>query len=308
MEKFLYLFVHLGIPLVILCSLWAIRAKSKIGIVLGAAFQITCLLFLFQWGQFPLVGSYYIRYIVLAILFVAILVAWLKWSMALPLLPKGWIKWVLLSTLLVFTALLVWMNVQAYQGMYNKLEPVGDLRFPLKDGRYYVSSGGTTAIMNNHFRKYPNSQQFAIDINQINRLGSASGKVFTHRSEEHLIYGKNVYCPCSGVVKATRNDVPDNLRTDATVNHEFGRGNYVELDCAGMLVSMYHLAKGSIAVKPGDRVVSLQRIARVGNSGFSMEPHLHIQAARYREDSTLVGVPVTFDQQWLVRNNLVRNN
>lgn len=41
---------------------------------------------------------------------------------------------------------------------------------------------------------------------------------------------------------------------------------------------MAHLSPGSIQVKVGDHVNVGQPIAKVGNSGNTTEPHLHIQA------------------------------
>jgi len=41
---------------------------------------------------------------------------------------------------------------------------------------------------------------------------------------------------------------------------------------------MAHLSPGSIQVKVGDHVTVGQPIAKVGNSGNTSEPHLHIQA------------------------------
>jgi hypothetical protein len=42
-------------------------------------------------------------------------------------------------------------------------------------------------------------------------------------------------------------------------------------------------------------------LARVGNSGNTTEPHLHIHA-----DRAWVAVPARFDGRWLVRNAIVR--
>ena len=305
MEKFLYFFVHLGVPILIIWSLWTAHSKSKVGFLIGKIFQIACLLFLFQWGQYPLVGSYYIRFFLLVIILFVAIVGWGKWRTELSLFPKVWNNIVIFGLLIVATPFLLYMNIRVFAGSNSNIEPVGNLNFPLKNGTYYVSSGGTTAIVNNHFRTYPNSQQYAIDINQINRLGSVSSNILSNSSEDHLIYGQDVYCPCSGVVKEIKNDVPDNITTNMTVNHEFGRGNYIELECEKMVVSIYHLKKGSVLVNSGDLVMKEQLLGKVGNSGFSLEPHLHIQAAHYNEDSTLVGVPVKFDNRWLVRNALV---
>jgi len=197
------------------------------------------------------------------------------------------------------------MNYQTFVGLQEEIEPVDDLDFPLKNGLFYVSSGGTTAFANNHFRDYPNSQQYAIDINQINRLGSISGNVLSSSSEKHMIFNAALYSPCSGIILETRNDVPDKVTTSMAVDHEFGRGNYIDMECDELIISMSHLREESIVVQPGDRIDKGQLLGKVGNSGFSQEPHLHIQAARYRIDSVLIGVPVTFDNRWLIRNMLV---
>ena len=305
MEKLLYFIVHLGIPLFILVALFRNQPKSKVGFFLGKIFQFSCLLFLFQWGQYPMVGSYYFRYAILVIVFLVFLIGWRKWTPALPLLPKTWKTWAISCLLILITPLLLYLNFQAFRGVQSYNETVTDLDFPLKQGTYYVSSGGTTAVANNHFRNYPNSQQYAIDINQINRLGSVSGNVISNSTDRHVIFGQAVYSPCSGVVRYSENDVPDNTATSMIVDHESGRGNYVDLECDGFIISMSHFMKGSVRVISGVRVERGQHLAQVGNSGFSQEPHLHIQAARYAADSTLIGVPVTFEDRWLVRNDLV---
>jgi len=56
------------------------------------------------------------------------------------------------------------------------------------------------------------------------------------------------------------------------------RANYVKIDHAGGIVSMYyHMASGSILVQPGDVVTCGQTLGRVGSSGISSCPHLHFQ-------------------------------
>ncbi len=187
--------------------------------------------------------------------------------------------------------------------MKNQLSLV----FPLKDGTYYISSGGSTSAINNHFRPYPNSQQFAIDINMINSTGNAASSFITGYSKDHFIFGQEIFCPCEGEVVDAMNDVPDNPTSDMTVDHTFGRGNYIDIRCDDLIISMSHLLEGSILPKVGDLLSANQKIGQVGNSGFSMEPHLHIQAAWFLDDSVLVGVPVNYNDRWLVRNDLFRN-
>jgi murein DD-endopeptidase MepM/ murein hydrolase activator NlpD len=62
-------------------------------------------------------------------------------------------------------------------------------------------------------------------------------------------------------------------------------------------------------VKVGDRVSTGQPIGKVGNSGATSEPHLHIHAQKQvtkSSESEWVGVPIRFGSRWLVRNSLVR--
>ena len=62
---------------------------------------------------------------------------------------------------------------------------------------------------------------------------------------------------------------------------------------------------GSLEIKAGDRVFAGQRIAKVGNSGNTTEPHLHIHAVRKNTGDHLFtgkGVPITFDGHFFVRN------
>lgn len=69
-------------------------------------------------------------------------------------------------------------------------------------------------------------------------------------------------------------------------------GNYVTLDLgAGRYVSYEHLKPGSVLVRPGDRVRAGQAIARVGNTGDSIGPHLHFHVSDGSTPLTGEGLP-----------------
>ncbi|MDH5369176.1 MAG: M23 family metallopeptidase [Gammaproteobacteria bacterium] len=54
-------------------------------------------------------------------------------------------------------------------------------------------------------------------------------------------------------------------------------GNHIMIKADDFYVLLCHLKKGSVNVKKGDAVKSGQLIAEAGNSGSSIQPHLHIQ-------------------------------
>ena len=64
-----------------------------------------------------------------------------------------------------------------------------------------------------------------------------------------------------------------------SVDGQHPTGNQLVVDIgAGHYVLMGHLRQGSIAVGAGEHVTEGQEIARVGKSGHSSHPHLHLQA------------------------------
>ncbi len=77
---------------------------------------------------------------------------------------------------------------------------------------------------------------------------------------------------------------------------------------AGFCVILAHLRRGSIAVAAGDSVEIGDPLARMGNSGNSSEPHLHVHAQRgLPRDAPLGGEPLwlTINGRFLVRNDRI---
>jgi murein DD-endopeptidase MepM/ murein hydrolase activator NlpD len=97
-----------------------------------------------------------------------------------------------------------------------------------------------------------------------------------------------------------------NVIPDSPVNelYKASRGmNQVVLQCGDVRVLMGHLLQGSITVQEEDWVQAGQPLGKVGNSGKSKRPHLHIQADKSSGDFD--PVPVLFDGMFLVRNSIV---
>jgi hypothetical protein len=91
---------------------------------------------------------------------------------------------------------------------------------------------------------------------------------------------------------------------------ETGNGDgYADLviACHGVEVVLAHLRSGSVAVAEGERVTVGDVLGRVGNSGNTTQPHLHIHAERGGLPGEILdgqGVPITFGGRFLVRNAL----
>lgn len=100
-----------------------------------------------------------------------------------------------------------------------------------------------------------------------------------------------VYAPLDGEVVACSGDAPDRERISMVRDlfslllfpprpgspfSAYG-GNHIILKCGGVFPLLAHLRRGSLRVKTGDRVKAGDHLADVGNSGSSIQPHLHFQ-------------------------------
>src|SRR5690606_27402446 len=95
--------------------------------------------------------------------------------------------------------------------------------------------------------------------------------------------------PCAGQIIAAVDGFADLVppRTDP-VNPA---GNHVVVACGRVDVELAHLRQGSIVVRAGDMVGAGDALGRVGNSGNTTEPHLHVHAVDRQSGE---GVEMTF--------------
>ncbi|TNY37354.1 M23 family metallopeptidase [Thermomonospora catenispora] len=81
----------------------------------------------------------------------------------------------------------------------------------------------------------------------------------------------------------------------AALSPRFVLGNHVVLDLGdGVYAVLAHLRRGSVRVRPGQRVTAGEPIAECGNSGNSSEPHLHFQLMDSPRAATALGLPFAF--------------
>ncbi|WP_066981869.1 M23 family metallopeptidase [Streptomyces sp. NRRL F-4489] len=83
-------------------------------------------------------------------------------------------------------------------------------------------------------------------------------------------------------------------------------GNHVVLDLGGGTYALYaHVRRGSLTVRPGDRVRAGQTLGACGNSGNSTEPHVHFQLMTTGDPETADGLPFTWHGIGVPRNGEV---
>ena len=94
---------------------------------------------------------------------------------------------------------------------------------------------------------------------------------------DYFAYGKPVLAPCGGRVIKVVADLPDN--PIGRLNQEHPWGNLVILEHPqGWYVEISHFANQSIRVKEGQLIKVGTLLGFCGNSGYSPQPHIHIQA------------------------------
>lgn len=191
-----------------------------------------------------------------------------------------------------------------------QVSPAIDLAFPFGEGRYLVTEGGSTGLINAHVTAAADEpgQIHAVDLVRIDSAGfrTRSSEMLAQPSDPaaYRIYGTPVIAPCGGLVEAAVDDLPDGTAPQS--GPATGIGNHVRLRCVSNIVVLGNLRQGSIAVEPGRMVAKGRIIGAVGNSGDGGEPHLHIHAQRAvaRGAESLSGAPVAirFEGSSPVRN------
>jgi len=207
----------------------------------------------------------------------------------------SWKEKVFTGTQVLVGLLFVPLCVYALSGCAATEEPL-PLRFPLEDGVYHVSHGGSNALINYH--NVDQRQRYALDITKLNAFGTRATGVYPGQLSRYAIYGDTLYSPCRGTVREAVSGLPE--YPPPKRGHGHPAGNRVVIECRGTHVHLAHMMPVSVAVDSGSVVAAGIPIGRVGNSGNTSEPHLHIHATREG-----IGVPVTFGGRFLVRNNLV---
>lgn len=243
--------------------------------------------------------SYYLRYAFLAAFLVVALVQFGRLRRGLQKSRDGARRRIVTRT--AGALITVWIAVLAYMGHMAPADTV-DLSFPLAGGKYCVIQGGCNFVTN-PFHNFVDSEH-SLDFVKINRIGNRARGIVPRDASEYEIFGEMVYSPCNGVVTAAVDTVPDNVPPRANAIQPLG--NHVMIVDNGTQIILGHLMKGSVGVSHGDSVTRGDPVGRVGNSGYSNEPHLHVQVLRIRgPGDPAKPVAITFEGRYVAINDIV---
>lgn len=295
---FLYI-ILLIVPIALLSSLWKGSCYSRFDWIIQVLFTGMFLIWIYFSGSWDWLG-YYFRYLWLGLFLLILYPSWkrAKSQFYHDRLKKG----LRFSRIINITLLLIFSLYNLFViSSFTTDDQAIELSFPLQEGTYYIGQGGNHPHMNYH-NAYPD-QKYALDIVKLNSIGTRAFGIYPKELEKYAIFADHIYSPCHGEVIAVEQHLPDQIPPATDRDHI--TGNYVALLCDHHEAILYlaHMKENSILVNKGDKVETGQVIGAVGNSGNTTEPHLHIHA-----EINGKGVPITFDDKFLVRNQLIKTN
>lgn len=274
---------------------WALRTQpgkiSRWLVEVAASGSIAAFAFIAGPWAFT---SYYLRFALLVLFALAVYYSYRRMNLG-STMGKGQTTGRLALSVAVLS-LFAPLNGSAVVAHLRSQESL-DLSFPLAAGTYYVLQGGNSAVTN-PFHALSGSK-LALDIVRLNSFGNRAKGVTPRTLNDYEIFGDRIYSPCAGTVLAVRDDLPDHAPGKADTEHP--EGNFIVVKYAESEILIAHLMQRSAAVTTGEKVRLGQLLGRVGNSGNTLEPHLHIDARKNGAETGLL-----FDGRGLTMNNVVK--
>lgn len=200
------------------------------------------------------------------------------------------------------------------------------MEFPLR-GEWYSPQTPGTKIPSHGTEKFGST--YAYDFIQVDwrrkgrpayRTGLLQYILFGVPITEYYAYGQAVYSPCDGVVVQAEDGYKENERTWLPSDlvhayksaHHFDpkeddiklvAGNYVIIQYdSDVYVALCHLKTGTVQVNVGQKIKRGEAIAKVGHSGNSFAPHLHMQLMDCCDITAAKGIPCTFERYDIYQN------
>jgi hypothetical protein len=188
---------------------------------------------------------------------------------------------------------------QVYPSSHDGELGTVQFRLPL-DGPILVGWGGTTPDVNYHV--IAPEQRWAYDL-AVAKDGSTHAGEGTTMSD-YYCFGQPVLAPADGKVVAVLDGMLD--QPIGQLGGMPAGGNQIVIEVAPrQFLFLCHLGRGTILVKERDQIVQGAPLAKVGNSGNTSEPHLHIHLQDTDEPDFGEGIPLYFHHYRVVGTDQV---
>lgn len=180
----------------------------------------------------------------------------------------------LIISLLYIIPFLVTANVIpiAFPTSINKVSPTITVQWPLTEKS--VIGWGGNSIENNLPHAMWGSERWAYDIvmspNNTNQSDPTT----------YGIWDQEIISPVDGKIIAVKDDEEDIDANSEDFTSTEGNYVYIKVKETGTFLLLNHLKQDSLEVTLGDKVEAGDLLGRVGNSGSTSEPHLHIHHQR----------------------------
>jgi hypothetical protein len=304
--------IHLLVPLALALWTWRRSYTSVTGWGLQVLVLALYTVFVFLLGSWVF-ASFYLRYAIVVLSIVAAIRSFLKIGGIPSFVEAGFWGWIGRGAAVLVSIVLIYLIVGAIRShIYD--EPSVNLSLPFKNGVYAVFEGGNgraSFLMNYHYgssthsrSRINRSMKYAVDLTKLSMWGTDANGILPRQNERYVVFNEAVYSPCDGEVSDVVDQWPNEIPWSGQAPYNVG--NHILIKSGNFYVLMGHLQKGSIMVKVGDRVKKGDPLAKVGNSGWTSQPHLHIQAMRIAKESFWrgEGLPIILDGKNPVKNTL----
>ena len=240
-----------------------------------------------RWPLGGFVSAFLIKIMVMFVLSFALTELVLSVSLSESLIQRKFKKIVLSISVLVLFPAMIWLVSSVGQVFeYPEIEDSYLIELPTRGAWMAGHAGG--AVLVNYHNAIP-SQKYAIDVVKVNE----DGWFFQNNGEELTdiySFGEPVYAPVAGVVTTVVDSLPNHEITFAPSDSLNPAGNHVVIHFdKDRYLFMAHLMAGTIEVQKGDSVKFGDIVGKIGNSGNSSWPHLHMHI----QDKPAIGMVET---------------
>lgn len=139
----------------------------------------------------------------------------------------------------------------------------------------YVTAGGDDSKTNYHATTAAYRWGTDFTVTKDGKKFALDGK----KNTDYFCFGQSVNAPVSGRVVDVRTDIADNLPGEIRPEFDHVFGNHVVIEFGeNAYAFIAQLQFQSVSVNIGDEVTPATEIGKCGNSGRSIEPHVHVHA------------------------------